>query len=195
MEEPSFTWDQIKSQVRKVRTHTQALYSNQNISTCKNFIFHPTQHKFYFLSNCVFLHGYTSRQLLFYQVDYSSLYSDTSGNNKKGNIIYIYILLRLQMKRSVKYFLLWIIDNDLRWTRVFEEYKISYQDNNSNNSNGLPNDQYNHRTYTLQNVSSFQMIGENVILVHLGNIYAGKLGQVMRKKKDNNNNSNSNIKW
>ncbi|CAO3609304.1 unnamed protein product [Cunninghamella echinulata] len=79
---------------------------------------------------------------MFYQVDYSSLYSETP-------------------------------DNELKWTRVFEEYKINRQENNS-----PPSSQTFYRTYTLQNISSFQMIGENVIIIHLGNIYAGKLGQI-----------------
>ncbi|CAO3589340.1 unnamed protein product [Absidia cylindrospora] len=71
----SFTWDDVRNQVRRLRTQTQASFSNHNIWTCKNFCFHSDQHKVYFLSNCIPPNQTSSRQFILYQADFSMLYS------------------------------------------------------------------------------------------------------------------------
>jgi hypothetical protein len=79
MKSSSFTWDDVRSQVRHLRIKTQASFSNHNIWTCKNFCHHPSKHQVFFLSNCIPPNQTSSRQFILYQVDYSILFTNDPG--------------------------------------------------------------------------------------------------------------------
>ncbi|KAI8092722.1 uncharacterized protein BX664DRAFT_347988 [Halteromyces radiatus] len=140
----SFSWDDIRTQVRRLRMQTLSSLSNHNISTCKNFYFHPQQHKLYFLSNCIAPNYTTSRQFVFYQVDYSLFYSKDEP-----------------------------LPSSLPWTRMFDEYKtqddMSHLQMKTNRQD---------RIRPLQSLSSFQMVNDTVLMIFMGNIYAGTIGKI-----------------
>ncbi|ORX60503.1 hypothetical protein DM01DRAFT_1332653 [Hesseltinella vesiculosa] len=91
--ETDFTWDTVKSQVKKLRNQAQAHYNHFNTSSCKNFYFVPDQNRAYFLAYNDEPRCQRPRYLELFHVDYVSLATPSDRSQDTP--------VRLQWQRTI----------------------------------------------------------------------------------------------
>lgn len=149
----NYSWDHIRTQVRKFRTNLQSIYPVQVLAIAKDFVIH--NNVLYFLSNNRNSSDWCpTRHMQIYQIDLDQCYNHIIPEDENDYLITISNLPIL--KRSL----------------VYTDYIAPVEKE-------LDKSTY-YRQLQIPGVSAFSIKDDTIMLTFQNDIYIGKIGKVMK---------------
>ncbi|KAI9006525.1 dipeptidyl peptidase IV N-terminal region-domain-containing protein [Phycomyces nitens] len=150
----TYTWDQIRGQVRSFRAATQASLSPQALATIKDFHFDDTRQRLTFLANQRSSESCLSRNMMLYRLTLNAHVTTHSKDCKTASDskehAYLHRLVRLPL---------------LPWAPIAAEY-IDPDDHSP-----IPT------RHTLHGISSFEYLHDKAIFTFAGAVYVSQRGE------------------